>query len=444
MAFSFGTTFAPPESPVEKRQTSFLSWSDSAVTIDTWVVEIYLLKMDGTTIGTPIVEAFVAPIISSNNAAQIDLKNFVLPTSNEGGWYASLLGGSRASITTPGVEDTGLATGYQLQVFSSTNGVKSSLQGSYNYIPLNFATKQPWDDGSFDNIFEHYPIDDTVKGWLTDRNVTAAPLLERDYIRYDMALQDEAVADVLQLEAYDYEFETGKNTNEANWDRVKVLVYKDGVLEGALDHEPTIVTSNFEVYSVPIGPANLAAIPSSDSRWDVYYDIASNPWTYLEYYLYKFSASQVQKGQAIRVYQDCRPIKHKPAQLMFQGSKGTEFLRFDGRVKDTFNTSNRQTFSLTNTFTNEFGEILENQQFLPNTVLGLSQGIRGFVLSEDFFTNEERELFKLALVSREVAIRYDGKWYPVRMKTSNYVHEQASARLSPINCEFEIAKPLLC
>jgi len=444
MAFSFGTTFAPPESPVELRQTTYLTWSDSAVTIDTWLVEFYSFRMNGTTGTDPFVEAYVAPVISGTNFTRIDLKDFVFPLAQTELWYAGFGSGHRASITTAGVKASDLATGYQLQVYSVTNGVKSALQGSYNYIPLNLATKQPWDDGSFDNIFEYYPIDDTVKGWLTDRNVTAAPGTEKDYIRYDMAIEDEGIADVLQMGAYDYEFETGKNTNEANWDRVQVNIVNGGTLEGFLTHAPSIGTLNFDAYTVPIGPANLAAIPSSDSRWGFYYDIESNPWDYIEYYCYKQGSGSNQKGQAIRVYQDCRPIKHKPAQLMFQGSKGTEFLRFDGRVKDTFDTSNRQTFSLEATFTDEFGEFLEGQNWLPNTVLGLSQGIRGFVLSEDFFTNEERELFKLAMVSRQMAIRYDGQWYPVRLKTSNYVHEQASARLLPINCEFEIAKPLLC
>jgi hypothetical protein len=444
MAFAFGTTLAPPESPVELRQSTFLSWSDNAVTIDTWLVEVYSLQMNGTIGTVPVVEAYVAPSINTNNFARIDIKNFVQTFFPSENWYAIINEGARASITTAGVKDVNLATGYQLQVYSVTNGVKSSLQGSYNYIPLNLATKQPWDDGGFDNIFEYYPIDDTVKGWLTDRNVTSAPVGQRDYIRYDMALQDQALADVLQLESYDYVFETGKNTNEVNWDRVKVLIYNAGVLQGFLDHAPTIGTLNFDVYSVPIGPANLSAIPSGDARWGIYYDIETNPWDYIEYYLYDSGTGLPQKGQAIRVYQDCRPTKHKPAQLMFQGSKGTEFLRFDGRVKDTFDTSNRQTFSLEATLTDELGELVEGQQFVPNTVLGLSQGVRGFVLSEDFFTNEERELFKLAMVSRHMAVRYDGKWYPVRLKTSNYVHEQASSRLLPINCEFEIAKPLLC
>jgi hypothetical protein len=444
MAFSFGTTFAPPESPVELRQTSYLTWSDNAVTIDTWLVEIYGLRMDGTTYGDALVEAYVAPVFSSNNGARIDLKDFVFPLAPTELWYGSISEGHRASITTAGVKASDLATGYQLQVYSVTNGVKSALQGSYNYIPLNLATKQPWNDGSFENIFEYYPIDDTVKGWLTDRNVTPAPGTQKDYIRYDMSIEDEGIADILQIGAYDYEFETGKNTNEANWDKVAVVIYNGGVQQGIFNYTPTILTLNFDVYTVPIGPANLASIPSSDSGWVIYYDIESNPWDYIEIYCVKQGSPPLQKGQAIRVYQDCRPIKHKPAQLMFQGSKGTEFLRFDGRVKDTFDTSNRQTFSLEATFTDEFGEFLAEQQFLPNTVLGLSQGIRGFVLSEDFFTNEERELFKLAMVSRQMAIRYDGKWYPVRLKTSNYVHEQASARLLPINCEFEIAKPLLC
>jgi hypothetical protein len=444
MAFSFGTTLAPPESPVELRQTSYLTWSDNAVTIDTWLVEIYQLRMDGVVVGDPFVEAYVAPLFTGNNFARIDLKDFVFPLAPTELWYAALGQGHRASITTAGVKASDLATGYQLQVYSVTNGVKSALQGSYNYIPLNLATKQPWDDGSFDNIFEYYPIDDTVKGWLTDRNVTPAPANQKDYIRYDMAIEDEGIADILQLGAYDYEFETGKNTDEANWDKVAVVIYNAGTQQGIYTYSPTILTLNFDVYTVPIGPANLAAIPSSDSGWTFYYDIESNPWDYIEYYCYNQGIGTPQKGQAIRVYQDCRPIKHKPAQLMFQGSKGTEFLRFDGRVKDTFDTSNRQTFSLEATFTDEFGEFLAEQQFLPNTVLGLSQGIRGFVLSEDFFTNEERELFKLAMVSRQMAIRYDGKWYPVRLKTSNYVHEQASSRLLPINCEFEIAKPLLC
>ena len=129
MAFSFGTTFAPPESPVELRQTTYLTWSDSAVTIDTWLVEIYSLRMNGTTIGDTFVEAYVAPVFTPSNFARIDLKDFVFPLAQTELWYASISEGHRASITTAGVKASDLATGYQLQVYSVTNGVKSALQG---------------------------------------------------------------------------------------------------------------------------------------------------------------------------------------------------------------------------------------------------------------------------------------------------------------------------
>lgn len=442
MAFSFGTTSLspPPASPVERRQKPLVQWFDNAVTIDTWLVEVYQFRPDGTLSTIPLVEAYVTPRTSVNTAA-IDISEYIKPvwTQADGFYY-----GFDAAATaypapqTPVVETFFQSTlGYQFQVYSVTNGVKSSLQGSFNYIPMNFAKKQKWNfDGGYETIFDYYPDSSTKKGWLTDREAST-------FVRYDMALEDEGAVNALYLGNYSYEYETGKNTSNANWDQVRYTVYYNNTQQDILLLDKPADSNSFGATTrqIPIGPANI----KDNTNWTFSYDINTQPWDYIQVELIETSTV---KCKPIRVYRDCRPQKHTPAQLYWMGTKGVEILRFDGRVNDNYDVSGRDAFSTVNTYYDGQVSGIDNftdyVSFFPETYQQEALGTRSFSLSEDFFTQAERELFKTAITSSIMMVRYGDKWYPCRLKTTNYTHVQASSRLAPIRLEVEVTQALRC
>jgi len=126
------------------------------------------------------------------------------------------------------------------------------------------------------------------------------------------------------------------------------------------------------------------------------------------------------------------------------GTKGVEFLRFDGRVNDVYDVSGRESFAVNNFFNSTYGGSEQSMRYVPITYQQPSEGKRGFTLSEDFFTQAERELFKTALTATHMMVRYEDTWYPCTLKTTNYTHQQPSSRLQPIRLEVEIAQPLSC
>lgn len=442
MAFSFSSSLnaPPPASPVERRQKPVVRWSDNAVTIDSWLVEVYGYRPDDTIASSPTASFYVIPRSFNTNVAQIDISEYIGAPFHDSPYYVvDTALRPFPSAKAPNVAFDGCG-GWQFQVYSVTGGVKSSVQGSFNYLPLNYGKKQKWNFDEYVGIFEYYPISPTVKGWLTDREVTDS------YIRYDMALEDEGVANALYLGNYDYVFETGKNTNEASWDEVKYTVYYNSAQQNILELAKPADTNTFAsgtMLTIPIGPANI----KDNAGWLFAYDINTEPWDYIEIKLQDSTDADAQKGRAIRVYRDCRPQKHKPAQLYWMGTKGAEMLRFDGRVQDSYDVSGRESF-MVNQFFDGLGSgqayVGGANQFFPELYQQQSFGKRSFSLSEDFFTQAERELFKTAVTATDMMVRYDGKWYPCILKTTNYTHEQASSRLAPIRLEVEVSQALLC
>lgn len=435
MAFSFFTfVTASTEAPYEERQVAPLYWSDSAVTIDTWLVEVYPLYMNGT-LGAKITEAYVNYYVSTTNAARIDMNEWVRSLDVEMYSPYFVIGGG----VQPGATDInyiiGAVNGFQFQIYSVTGGVKSAMQGSYSYIPVRFGKRENWAWNDWD-FSDYFPDAYTKKGWMTEREVSSSL-----GVNYYFADEDEAIANLLQMENADYVYDGTHNLNESDWTKVSYSLYFEGVVQDTLTitlgTAPTLW--NAAQRSVPIGPANIKDNPN----WTLAYNW-DNGWDYYE--VQAKDASSLPLGRPIRVYKDCRPIKHAPAQLYWIGARGgAEFLRFDGRVKDVYDVSGRDTYKINRSLESVSSyNVVGAQKIYPQYVPLPSIGKRSFVLSEDFFTDAERELFKSAITAQHMMVRFGGQWYPCRMKTTSYTHEQASSRLLPITCEVEISQDLLC
>ena len=273
---------------------------------------------------------------------------------------------------------------------------------------------------------------------MTDRQDTT-------YIRVDMALEDEGAATLLQMENYSYAYDTGKDTANCDWDNVVYTVY-EGALQNTLTLNLSTVPTNWNsaAQHIPIGPANI----KDNVNWAIPgYDLNTEDW---DYYEVTPRDGTTPLSKPIRVYRDCRPIKHKPAQLYWIGSRGgAEILRFDGRVKDNYDVGGRDTYTTNLDLESRFSGLgltfaPESYSYEPERVPLPSTGKRSFSLSEDFFSDAERELFKSAMTATYLMVRYDGEWYPCRMKTTNYAHEQSASKLLPISCEVELLINLKC
>ena len=434
---AFQLLSSPTEAPFPWRQRAQLRWRDNTVTIDTWLVEMYVVNMAGTVGANPIATAYVASNTPSSNDATLNMETW---TASSQGFYAPYLTFTAANKPTPSVEAISVfyqnTYGVQFQFYSVTGGVKSALQGSHNYIPIYYATNQGWDWSQ--DFSDYFPDSATKKGWMTDREDTA-------YIRVDMAPEDEGAATLLQMENYSYAYDTGKDTANCDWDTVNYTVYYNGTSQNVLNLSLASVPTNWDsaAQHIPIGPANI----NDNANWTITYDLTTQPWDYIQI---TPNDGTTNNCKPIRVYRDCRPIKHKPAQLYWIGSRGgAEILRFDGRVKDNYDVGGRDTYTTNLDLESRFSGLgitvaAELWSYEPERVPLPSTGKRSFSLSEDFFSDAERELFKSAMTATYLMVRYDGQWYPCRMKTTNYAHEQSASKLLPISCEVELLTNLKC
>jgi hypothetical protein len=436
MAFVFNTNItASTEAPYEERQVAPLYWSDNAVTIDTWLVEVYPLNMNGSLGVVPIAQAYVNVLNSSANAGRIDMNEWVQSFTIE--TFAPYQKGGGG--VQPAAEDInymfGALDGFQFQIYSVTGGTKSAVQGTYNYIPVRMGKRENWAWNDWD-FSDYFPDAATKKGWMTEREVSSSL-----GVNYYFADEDQAIASLLQMQNADYVYNGINNLNESDWVKVSYTLYFEGVVvdffDLSLGTAPT--TWSYAQRSVPIGPANIKDNPN----WTLVYDW-DDGWDYYE--VQARDSSNLPLGRPIRVYKDCRPIKHAPAQLYWIGARGgAEFLRFDGRVKDVYDVSGRDTYKINRNLETQLSYSTQGfQSYLPQYISMPSVGKRSFVLSEDFFTDAERELFKSAVTAQYMMVRFGGQWYPCRMKTTSYTHEQASSRLLPITCEVEVTMDLLC
>jgi len=398
---------------------------------------MYAINMAGTVVGSPIATAYVAITNPGSNEATLNMETW---TATDQGYFAPYLVFTAGTKPTPSVEAISVfyqnTYGVQFQFYSVTGGVKSALQGSHNYIPIYYATNQGWDWSQ--DFSDYFPDSSTKKGWMTDREDTT-------YIRVDMAPEDEGAATLLQMENYSYAYDTGKDTANCDWDTVNYSVFYNGTSQNVLNLSLSTVPTGWTTAAqqIPIGPANI----NDNANWTITYDLTTQPWDYIQI---TPTDGATDNCKPIRVYRDCRPIKHKPAQLYWIGSRGgAEILRFDGRVKDNYDVGGRDTYTTNLDLESRFSGLSiafapELYSYEPERVPRPSTGKRSFSLSEDFFSDAERELFKSAMTATYLMVRYDGQWYPCRMKTTNYAHEQSASKLLPISCEVELLTNLKC
>ena len=398
---------------------------------------MYVVNMAGTAVGSPLATAYVASTIPSSNDATLNMETW---TASDQGYFAPYLVFTAGTKPVPSVDAISVfyqnTYGVQFQFYSVTGGVKSALQGSHNYIPIYYATNQGWDWSQ--DFSDYFPDSSTKKGWMTDREDTT-------YIRVDMAPEDEGAATLLQMENYSYAYDTGKDTANCDWDTVNYSVFYNGTSQNILNLSLSTVPTGWTnaAQHIPIGPANI----NDNAGWLITYDLTTQPWDYIQI---TPTDGATDNCKPIRVYRDCRPIKHKPAQLYWIGSRGgAEILRFDGRVKDNYEVGGRDTYTTNLDLESRFSGLAltfaaESYSYEPERVPRPSTGKRSLSLSEDFFSDAERELFKSAMTATYLMVRYDSKWYPCRMKTTNYAHEQSASKLLPISCEVELLTNLKC
>lgn len=432
MNFTFLTQQIDTAAPVLGRQPTRLRWRDTDLdTIDAWLVKRYTGNFANPFSNEK--EEFYVSGYALQNIASIDLEDFQNLTGDDLSSYQFISGLTEAPRPTAQSLIGSYATlDTAFKIYSVTGGVVSAELGNFVYRPIRDGKVQRRNRGTF-VIPEYYPDDATKQGFLTNRPVST------DHTRYDMAKEDEAVVSLLQLENLNYAYEAGKNLNNCDWD----IIYYDAYLNGALVASESLSLSSAPTQwfgapqDIPLGPYNMR-----DFVWtiDTSFDTQTSDWDYIEVRPARFGTGF--NCLPIRVYKDCRPIKHSPAQLMFINDLGfPEYLRFDGRVVEQFDVGDRSTYEVSEG-EEAYGFTL--YKALPERILAKSKGTQGLALSEDFFTDTERELFKQALTSRQCMVRFKGEWSPCFVSTSSYNHEESASRLLPIRCEVQFLNDLLC
>ena len=89
----------------------------------------------------------------------------------------------------------------------------------------------------------------------------------------------------------------------------------------------------------------------------------------------------------------------------------------DGRVNDTYDVSGRK-LRVMSDIDVEIGTNNSRRLYMPEFYQQEAEGKRKLSLSEDFFTNAERELFKSAVTASHMMVRYEDQWYPCTLKTT--------------------------
>ena len=434
MNFTFDALQIDTAAPVIGRRPTKLRWKDAdGDTIDAWLVKRY-----GGNFADPFDnerEQFYLAGHGSTNLASIDLQDFQDLFGFDQSQYQYISGFTEAARpTAQGLISSNTTADVAFKIYSVTNGVVSAELGNFVYRPIRDGKVQRPNQTSTFIIPEYYPDDATKQGFLTNRPVST------DHTRYDMAKEDEAVVSLLQLENLDYVYATGKNLNNCDWDTIYYGAYLNGALVATKALTlPTPYPSQWFTapQDIPIGPYNMR-----DFVWSVdsTFDTQTSDWDYIE--ITPANNTTFDICLPIRVYKDCRPIKHSPAQLMFINDLGfPEYLRFNGRVVEQLDVGDRLTYEVAlgdeaNGFT--------TFQTVPGRMLAKSKGRQGLALSEDFFTDTERELFKQALTSRQCMVRFKGEWSACFVSTSSYNHEESASRLLPIRCEVQFLNDLLC
>ena len=303
----------------------------------------------------------------------------------------------------------------------STEGSEDTSATIY-LIDGHFQISQGYDPGFAD----YYGTANTVKYWLTDRPSAS------NVITIDAAEEDEgvcaflnrfAVSDVQQFEIELY------NASDVLIDDATILINttSGGQLPGA-----STPRNGFLCY-FGILPANI--------------DAASNLLTVYPTWSYytitpQLSTFAIQKGNAIRVNKNCRPVKNTPVQLAWANTLGGwDYLRFDGRDLKTVTRKEKTYRKIIGDYDSAtFAFTSFDRETTPYQV----EATEAYQLN-GILTSDEYALFQYCFRSKNVMAKIDGSWIPVILKESSLqVESDVTSKVYIATVNVELAQSIRC
>jgi len=289
-------------------------------------------------------------------------------------------------------------------------------------IDGHFQISQGFDPGFAD----YYGTANTVKYWLTDRS----PAL--NVITIDAAEEDQGVCAFLNRSAVSSVEQFTITLYNESGSFISTSTIEINLTSGGQSPNAPQPRKGFLCY-FGVYPANIDAasgLLTANPSWG-HYTITP-----------QLTTSAIQKGNAIRINKNCRPVKNNPVQLAWANTVGGwDYLRFNGRGLKTVTREEKTyrkiigdydaaTFAFTSFDREKTPYQLEaTETYQLNSVL----------------TIEEVTLLQYCMRSKNVMARIDGTWLPVTIQTNSMqIEEETVSKVFITSFNVELAQTIRC
>jgi len=275
---------------------------------------------------------------------------------------------------------------------------------------------------------DYYGTASTKKFWLTDREP------ESNIINITAGIEDTGVLTFINTD------DTGSlvdailiNIYSADGSTTDTLGYTINTTNGAV--LPSASATTYYYGTLLYGsffPASLTALTTKlnniSGGW-LYYDVIP-------------TGSSVQKGNAYRFTNNCRPVKNTSVQLGWANTRGGwDYLRFDGRKLKTVTREEK-------TYRKQIGDYSAASFSLGATdreITPYQVEAKEMYQLNGILTSEEYDLFQYCFRSKNIMARIDGFWVPVTLKESSLqVESDTTSKVYIATINVELAQILRC
>ena len=275
---------------------------------------------------------------------------------------------------------------------------------------------------------DYYGTASTKKFWLTDREP------ESNIINITAGIEDTGVLTFINTD------DTGSlvdailiNIYSADGSTTDTLGYTINTTNGAV--LPSASATTYYYGTLLYGsffPASLTALTTKlnniSGGW-LYYDVIP-------------TGSSVQKGNAYRFTNNCRPVKNTSVQLGWANTRGGwDYLRFDGRKLKTVTREEK-------TYRKQIGDYSAASFSLGATdreITPYQVEAKEMYQLNGILTSEEYDLFQYCFRSKNIMARIDGFWIPVTLKESSLqVESDTTSKVYIATINVELAQILRC
>lgn len=282
--------------------------------------------------------------------------------------------------------------------------------------------------GLLPSFSEYYPVSSSDKTWLTDRKMSSGR------INIMASETDEGVATflndslIISSTAFMIKYNIYNGSTDLQGDKLFAISSNGGQVASSTDYNQKITYSAFY-------PNNTNWVPSP------WYPAINPTWTHYEIIIQ--SSTGVDVSAPIRFTKDCRPVKHTSTQLGWTNTRGGwDYLRFDGRAKQTTNTMSKnykKTIGDWNSATYSF--LPSAREIKPYQ----TTATKSFALNSIAFSQDEIELLQYAFRSENVMMRYgNDEWLPVTIDTKSYSVSEGTSKIPSVSLSVTISQTIKC